>query len=128
MLVLVAAFLVLGAWQVGRAEQGNALSYGYAFEWPVFALFVIFVWWREIRLESHDKPTTQHPPNQAAQDHATVHDAASGRLLKRVPTRAHSEVAEPEDAPLSAYNDYLAWLAADPARRPADYPGPLTGG
>ena len=42
MVGLVAAFLALGWWQVGRARGGNMLSYGYAIEWPVFALFVIF--------------------------------------------------------------------------------------
>ena len=51
MVVLVAAFLALGWWQIGRARGGNMLSFGYAIEWPVFALFVIFVWTREIRAE-----------------------------------------------------------------------------
>ena len=49
MVVLVAACLGLGWWQIGRAAGGNPLSFGYAFEWPVFALFVIFIWYREVR-------------------------------------------------------------------------------
>ncbi|MET8066952.1 hypothetical protein ABZS65_25340, partial [Micromonospora sp. NPDC005313] len=49
MVVLVVAFLALGWWQVTRAAGGNALSFGYAIEWPVFAAFVVFVWWREVR-------------------------------------------------------------------------------
>jgi hypothetical protein len=47
---LVVAFLILGWWQFGRAEEGNALSLGYTFEWPFFAAFVIFMWIREMRL------------------------------------------------------------------------------
>ena len=47
---LVVAFLILGWWQFGRAEHGNALSLGYTFEWPFFAAFVIFIWIREMRL------------------------------------------------------------------------------
>ena len=49
MVVLVAAFLALGWWQLSRAAGGNAISWGYAVEWPVFAGFVVFVWWREVR-------------------------------------------------------------------------------
>src|SRR5688572_24185874 len=48
-LVLVAAFLALGWWQVGRAASGNLLSYGYAVQWPIFAGFVVYVWIKEIR-------------------------------------------------------------------------------
>ena len=47
--VLVVGFLALGWWQIGRAAQGNLLSFGYAVEWPVFAAFVIFVWIVEMR-------------------------------------------------------------------------------
>jgi hypothetical protein len=32
-------------------------------------------------------------------------------------------VAEPAEHPVDAYNDYLAWLNANPGARPADYPG-----
>ena len=50
MLVLVATFLGLGWWQLGRGRDGNALSWGYAFEWPVFAGFVVLIWLREVRI------------------------------------------------------------------------------
>lgn len=46
---LVAAFLALGWWQISRAAAGNALSWAYAVEWPVFAGFVVFLWFREVR-------------------------------------------------------------------------------
>ncbi len=49
MVVLVTSFLGLGWWQVSRAAAGNAISWGYAVEWPVFAGFVVFVWWREVK-------------------------------------------------------------------------------
>jgi hypothetical protein len=49
MVVLVATFLVLGWWQIGRAAHGNALSFGYSLEWPFFAAFVVFIWQREVR-------------------------------------------------------------------------------
>jgi hypothetical protein len=45
----VAAFLALGWWQAGRAAAGNTLSWAYTFEWPLFAVFVLAMWIREMR-------------------------------------------------------------------------------
>ncbi|MGW5673158.1 hypothetical protein ACWEVO_35450, partial [Micromonospora sp. NPDC003776] len=56
MVVLVVGFLGLGWWQVTRAAGGNTLSFGYAIEWPVFAGFVVFVWWREVRHTLRGRP------------------------------------------------------------------------
>ena len=64
MLVLVATFLGLGWWQLGRGREGNSLSWGYAFEWPVFAGFVVLIWVREVRITLRgDQP---RPPRSAA--------------------------------------------------------------
>ncbi|WDZ84942.1 hypothetical protein [Micromonospora cathayae] len=50
MVVLVVGFCALGWWQISRATAGgNSSSWAYAVEWPIFAAFVVFVWWREIR-------------------------------------------------------------------------------
>jgi len=49
MVALVVLFLRLGWWQLTRAEGGNGLSIGYTLEWPVFAAFVVVVWFREVR-------------------------------------------------------------------------------
>jgi DNA-binding transcriptional regulator of glucitol operon len=110
MIVLVVAFFSLGWWQIGRAEGGNALSYGYAFEWPVFALFVIFVWYREIRGELGDPvPKAPKEPEEPA-------------LRATVPLPARPAIRpDPADPELNEYNDYLAWLNANPDRKPADY-------
>ena len=40
-----------------RAQGGNAISWGYAFEWPLFALFTLALWIRQMRLELRkDRP------------------------------------------------------------------------
>ena len=39
--VAVWGMLWLGDWQFHRAESGNALSWAYTFEWPIFAAFGI---------------------------------------------------------------------------------------
>lgn len=56
-LTLVAAFLALGWWQISRAAGGNTLSWAYAVEWPVFAGFVVFIWFREVRRTLHGPPS-----------------------------------------------------------------------
>jgi hypothetical protein len=130
---LVAACLALGWWQVRRAAAGNLLSYAYAVEWPLFAGFVVALWVREVRLVL--RPPTDVAPAPTAQP------PGPGYVPFRVPSRPVPPVApttgaavdgtpatgagtgEPADPELAAYNDYLAWLNADPGRRPAGYPG-----
>lgn len=115
--VLVAGCLALGWWQIGRARGGNALSYGYAIEWPVFALFVIFVWSREVRAERRGGYADPAPPSSVPDD-----------LRIELPTRPAPAPVPPDDDPRShAYNEYLAWLSAHPEARPGDWPGPAVG-
>ena len=111
---LIVGFLALGWWQLGRASAGNALSWAYTVEWPVFAAFVAFMWVREVRLELRGDAPAPEPAEQP--------DQAAVRRPVRVPHRA-APASEPADPELDAYNDYLAWLNANPGARPADYPG-----
>jgi DNA-binding transcriptional regulator of glucitol operon len=113
LVILVTAFLALGWWQIGRAREGNLLSYGYAVEWPLFALFVIFVWTREVRDELRAVP----PAPRAS--------AVPEDLRIEVPMRAPVPVEE--DVATSAYNEYLAWLAAHPEARPGGATRPGSG-
>jgi DNA-binding transcriptional regulator of glucitol operon len=113
MVSLVAAFLALGWWQLARARGGNMLSYGYAIEWPVFALFVIFVWTREIRVELRGG-AVEPEPRQGAGVPEDLRIEVPGRRPASVPP------GEP-DPDVRAYNDYLAWLSSHPDARPRDY-------
>jgi hypothetical protein len=120
-LVLVCGFLALGWWQLGRATGGNALSWAYTLEWPVFAGFVVFLWVREVQLERAKGVTAPleapERPVRRPGDPVTV-----GRPV-RVPVRPVAPPPDDDDPELAAYNDYLAWLAAHPEARPGDYPG-----
>ena len=53
MVASVLGMLALGDWQLRRAEAGNALSWAYTFEWPIFAGFAIVFWAKTIRDEFH---------------------------------------------------------------------------
>jgi DNA-binding transcriptional regulator of glucitol operon len=119
-IVLVCGFLALGWWQFSRATGGNALSWGYTFEWPVFAGFVVFLWVREIQHERRKRGAPAAPPAET-RERLPGAPVTVGRPV-RVPTRAAAPATD-DDPELAAYNDYLSWLAAHPEARPGDYPG-----
>jgi hypothetical protein len=100
--------LWLGDWQFHRAENGNALSWAYTFEWPVFVIFGVVFWaktildkWRE--LGGSAESAQPAVPSSAADD---------------LPSAAHTPGAsasaadddEADDPELAAYNAYLARL------------------
>lgn len=116
--VLVMAFLALGWWQISRAASGNTLSWAYAFEWPIFAGFVVFLWVREAR-------HTLHGGAANTPDAAEARPKISTPGVRR-PVRSARLPLAPDDADdteLAAYNRYLTWLNANPGARPGDYPG-----
>ncbi|MFC0098102.1 hypothetical protein ACFFKH_11230 [Micromonospora marina] len=125
MVVLVAGCLGMGWWQVTRAAGGNAISFGYAIEWPVFAGFVIFVWWREVRQAL--RATDPAPPAGPAPSVTAGAEPVAATPAVRRPVRVVRAPAVPadgaDDAELAAYNRYLSWLNANPGARPGDYPG-----
>lgn len=104
MVVAVAAMLGLGAWQLSRATGGNMLSWAYTIQWPIFAGFVVVLWWREVRRTLGGQAAPAVPA-------VTRHTA---------PVISDDEADDPE---LAAYNRFLAWLNANPDKRPVDYPG-----
>ena len=63
----VAVCLALGWWQAGRAAGGNTLSWAYTFEWPLFAIFIIVLWIREMRatLRGKTEPVAPAKPRRA---------------------------------------------------------------
>ncbi|MEV6811039.1 hypothetical protein [Micromonospora sp. NPDC051296] len=134
MVVLVTSFLGLGWWQVSRAAAGNAISWGYAVEWPIFAGFVVFVWWREVRHTLRGAPPATTGEAESATATATTGEPdgpaeAAGADGQRPGFRRPVRVARvavsdgAEDAGLVAYNRYLSWLNANPGAKPGDYPG-----
>jgi hypothetical protein len=103
MVVSVAGMLALGYWQLRRAEEGNALSWAYTFEWPIFAVFAVVFWAKTIRDEFVPPDTDPAGTELAA---GVRPDGSAGRDGQQ-PDQAEPE---PEDEDLAAYNAYLARL------------------
>jgi hypothetical protein len=103
----VVGMLWLGNWQLHRAEAGNALSWAYTFEWPLFAIFAVVFWVKTIRDEVH--PPAQAEPRDAV--------ALPGGIPAPPPgtPRAPGGDEEPgeDDEELAAYNAYLARLTEE---------------
>ena len=77
-LVLVSSFLLAAWWQYECARGGNGLSWAYTFEWPAFALYAVYMWWKLI----HDQRTA-FDRLWAAKQHAAAD--AFGTPLHQIP-------------------------------------------
>ncbi|UGT60254.1 transcriptional regulator [Nocardia asteroides] len=102
-LVVVAALacLALGWWQWERFESssGTGQNLGYALQWPLFAGFVVFAYFRFVRLERDDEEAAEAPPRPSA-----AREIPAGILPER------PAAARDDDPELAAYNSYLAEL------------------
>src|ERR1700733_10674939 len=113
---VVAAFgmLWLGDWQFHRAESGNALSWAYTFEWPIFAVFGVVFWAKTIRDEFKphtdpgDAPEVELPVGAGAS--AAVGAAVGAGVGAGGPGARVTEEEDEDDPELAAYNAYLARL------------------
>ena len=105
--VAAAGMLWLGDWQFHRAESGNALSWAYTFEWPIFAVFAVVFWAKTIRAELKPPaaPAEAEGIELPASAGAAAGPGSGGRNGQG--GRAGEEAEDPE---LAAYNAYLARL------------------
>ena len=116
----VAGMLWLGLWQFRRAESGNALSWGYTFEWPLFAAFAVVFYVRTVLDEVRGRRGAKAAPAEASTVAATSGDASTGDPAGGLPGRPPAAPAAAEEAPdpeLDEYNAYLARLGQQAASR-----------
>ncbi|WP_327148171.1 transcriptional regulator [Nocardia sp. NBC_01329] len=146
--VLAVAALALGWWQWERfsSASGTAQNLGYALQWPLFAGFALYAYFRFVRLEQESGPgapgttvsTALAGPDAPAETVDEVRPAGSraktGLFTGRRDAPAYSpreipagflperpRAARDDDPVLAEYNSYLARLNADDgvADRPA---------
>ena len=104
MLVWLLGCATAAWWQVGRAADGNALSYMYAVEWPVFAILGVLGWWAVLHTErATDEETAARKLHE---DQMRTNAVAARRSTK-----------ESEDPILAAYNDHLAHISHQPKKK-----------
>jgi len=128
-LLMVVSFwgmLWLGDWQLHRALGGNALSWAYTFEWPLFACFAVVFWAKtirdEFRIRRGELPRPSADSSFAAAGSGAIGSGMSGAALDDLPVSVRAvqasaaAPADDEDPELSAYNAYLARLNAEVKR------------
>jgi DNA-binding transcriptional regulator of glucitol operon len=103
-----AGCMALAWWQWTRFESnsGTFQNLGYALQWPMFAGFCFYAYYKFVRYE-------EAPPERPTN---TVTEIPEGLLPERPKQAAHDPAAADEDDPaLSEYNAYLAELAKSEA-------------
>ncbi len=102
----VIGMLWLGDWQFRRAEAGNALSWAYTFEWPIFAIFAVVFWAKTILDELKPKTAADGaaPPVELPAGVTGPRTRAAG------PPGGPAHDDDEDDPELAAYNAYLARL------------------
>ena len=101
-LVVVGACVWLGWWQFDRARSGNSLSWAYVFEWPIFAGYGTFMWWKMLH-----EPFS--PSTGSERLLAPGNDLGTTGLSEFQRERQLQDEADDEE--LAAYNRYLAELS-----------------
>jgi hypothetical protein len=110
----VAAVLVqlrLGLWQWHRANSptGGIQNYAYAFQWPLFAVFTVVLWWKtlreEVRKDAGDPAVLQ--PRRPMPDEAPPIEEFGGVRMGIITQMPAPDL---EDDEVTAYNAYLARL------------------
>jgi hypothetical protein len=120
-LMIVPGFMALCVWQIERALGGNTLSWAYVFEWPIFAAYAVYMWWRLLHETAQEDPAPSSATGSSdGQDKVTPNDgssadpAGSGKVHAAEaedPTGTSPLEGSTQDDALAAYNIYLARLA-----------------
>jgi hypothetical protein len=109
MVLTVLGMLALGYWQYRRAVSGNALSWAYTFEWPIFAGFAIVFWAKTIKDEFR-------PPARAEGLESIALPLGRGGAAAAGGAGEAGVAEDEDDEELAAYNAYLARLTAEASR------------
>jgi hypothetical protein len=112
---VIAICLGAGWWQLQRALGGNNPSWAYTVEWPFFAAYGGWTWWKLLHEEpgfaKEETPTDDSPPRGTGNGTAP---AAGGTATT---PDAPSTEDDPQERERAAYNEYLRALSADEGRK-----------
>ena len=133
--LVVPGCVALTWWQVARALSGNTLSWVYSFEWPIFAAYALYMWWKLLHEEPASEGDHPKPVGVAAGvaatpgaplpgdgtprgDRAGLRPGPGAEAGAGAGAGAGAEAGEDADEDeLAAYNRYLAELNASGKRK-----------
>jgi len=92
----VAAFL----FEVKRALGGNELSWAYVFEWPMFAVFAVYMWWTTLH-QNRRRRRTAAKPKVVAPEHADMLRRWQQHERYLAATEAEARRPKPDAGPAS---------------------------
>lgn len=112
--VAFATCLALGWWQWERysATGGTFQNLGYAFQWPLFAVFFVYAYRRFVVLEAHHHDDVAEQGGAEQDAPSTGSTPLTGPPADLLPARPAAARIEHEPGEMSDYNAYLASLAA----------------
>ena len=116
--VLVLVFLRLGLWQWHRAQSpsGGLQNWAYAFQWPIFAVFGVVLYWKTLKIEIEgEADETGESPRPLTSRFAAPplpEPAIEHRAGVRIGISAPAGVIDEDDEEVAIYNAYLARLNA----------------
>jgi DNA-binding transcriptional regulator of glucitol operon len=107
----VVTMILLGRWQlhVSESKGFDLQNFGYSIQWWLFSAFALFLWWRVVRDAARRRA--------AAVDEVADPTSAEPAAVPGEPVAYRRYVmpttpAATDDPALTAYNEYLAGLAA----------------
>lgn len=103
LLIVGGGCLYAGWFELSRARSGNELSWVYVFEWPIFAAFAGFIWWRALHEGNEGNEGNEGKP-------ASGHAAAA---VTTAETGTNPAPGYGGDEQLKAWQDYVARLNAE---------------
>ena len=114
--------LCIGAFvfEVGRALGGNSLSWAYVFEWPIFAVFAVYMWWN--LLHDTDGGRSRRPSTAPVDAAGATGDRTTGTGAAPADDGAAPDAGDPSagaaaDPDLAAWQAYLRTMEADERRQ-----------
>lgn len=82
--------------ELGRAEGGNALSWAYVFEWPLLAVFAVYMWWNVLDPTRQDRmKATKKTKELGTEFHGMLH-AWQEHQRELVEQNERDEAASPD--------------------------------
>lgn len=113
LVIAVLVMLRLGEWQWHRANSsgGGIQNYAYAFQWPVFAVLAIVLWFKTLQIEMRRDPDSGQDDRPAPQRAEADIVRQPGWVIGVRTAKTGVPDAE-EDPEVAAWNARLAALNA----------------